>query len=505
MKQYYALFFLMFFSCSLIAQMDISVPVTAKDRLRLADPLGRLERIDKGTSFKVVGYQAVTGTNQVDYRVEYNDKPYIISSRNALEAIEIDYKNASLEDLWAINYIESDGLAHAARYGRDQELRSEIEQEYLELEQSLEQYDDPFLLDYLNQLLMRIFPGEIPKAQAANLQVNVFNGSEPWSFACSNGKIFLSTGLLATLGSEEELMAILAAEVAHIYFDHSYVNYRQQEIREARARFWTGVLTVAALAAETAVAVDNANRGNYDLLDYQFYGVFTESVFLLSSTVASSILNRLGMEYTQEQQQEADRIAKLVLEWHGMNGSAMATALARIDEYYESTREYVLTSGDSPFPNIGKRISDLEGKSDLDYTETKAEANYLQRCATLLSMSAWQEYREGELDIAQRLVDRLVDSRLAAVDDQVLRSLLLRRTTLDASGLQKALVWLDEAEQSARSIPVELYLERSVLHYRMGNMEEARKALVKYREDLLKLQPLQEKRLRWAEQMLERL
>ncbi len=115
-----------------------------------------------------------------------------------------------------MSYIQSEGLEQVAKHGWEEpELRAEVEQEYLELENSLEIYEDPLLQDYLNQLLLRIYPGELPERHTANLRVHLFNGSEPVSLGCSNGNIYLSTGLLSTLGSEAELMAMLAVEVAH--------------------------------------------------------------------------------------------------------------------------------------------------------------------------------------------------------------------------------------------------------------------------------------------------
>ena len=505
MKYRYTLFVFLLAASTLIAQDQLRVPAKATDRIRLTSMNGGgFERLDAGAAFDILGYEAASGFKQVNYQVEYNGKMYTTISRNVSEDIAIDYAEISLEELWTVSYIQSEGLEQVVKNGWEPELRAEVEQEYLELERNLEFYEDPLLQDYLNQLLMRVYPGELPKRHTANLRVRLFSGPEPWAFGCTNGNIYLSTGMLATLGSEAELMGVLATEVAHIYFDHSVTNYRKQEQREARAKFWTGLLTAAALAAETAVAVDAANAGNFDLIDYNFYGLFTESVFLLSSSVASAVLNRLGMDYTRDQKVEADRIAQLVLQKHGMDKEALATGLRRIRDYYHSTREYLLYPEEVPFTQVTHRVTTLGGslKSELP----PPEVGYLRRCASLSFISAWQEYREGEFELAQRLVDRQVEHGIASVDDQVLRSVLLRRKTMDPGKVRQALVWLNEAGEQARAIPSELYMERAILYNRLGNTTLVRKELEAYRQALLAMGPMgQEKRLRWVEQMLERL
>lgn len=504
MKYLYTLFLCLLATLTTFAQDQMRVPAKATDRIRLNTESGAFQRIDEGATFDIVGYQATAGFGQINYRLERDGKTYTTSSRNVSEDIEINYSDISLKDLWAVSYMQSEGLEQVAKHGWEPELRAEVEQEYLELENNLEIYEDPLLQDYLNQLLLRVHPGELPERHTANLRVHLFNGSEPVSLGCSNGNIYLSTGLLSTLGSEAELMAMLAVEVAHIYFDHSVINYRKQEQREARAKFWTGLLTVAALAAETAVAVEAADAGNFDLIDYNFYGLFTESVFLLSSSVASAIISRLGMDYTREQQQEADRVAQLVLQWHGEDENALATALRRIRGYYKSTREYLMYQDQMPYPHAGNRIVQSGGSLKSELPEP--EVAYLRRCASLSFMSAWQEYREGEFELAQGLIDRQVAHGIASVDDQVLRSVLLRRETMDPGKVRQALVWLNEAGEQARAIPPELYMERAILHNRLGNTEIVRKELEAYRQTLLAMGPMgQEKRLRWVEQVLERL
>ena len=67
------------------------------------------------------------------------------------------------------------------------------------------------------------------------------------------------------------------------------------------------------------------------------------------------------MDYTREQQQEADRVAQLVLSWHGEDKNALPTALQRIHNYYKSTREYTMYQDQMPYPHAVNRIMKAGG------------------------------------------------------------------------------------------------------------------------------------------------
>ena len=67
-----------------------------------------------------------------------------------------------------------------------------------------------------------------------------------------NGTMLISTGLLCTLDSEDELAAIIANEMSHFVLDHQVNNIYRAERRAKRAAFWG---TVLAVTAEVALEV----------------------------------------------------------------------------------------------------------------------------------------------------------------------------------------------------------------------------------------------------------
>ena len=76
---------------------------------------------------------------------------------------------------------------------------------------------------------------------------------EPDAYMLPNGTMLISTGLLCTLDSEDELAAIIANEMSHFVLDHQVNNiYRAERRAKAGMRFWG---TVLAVTAEVALEV----------------------------------------------------------------------------------------------------------------------------------------------------------------------------------------------------------------------------------------------------------
>lgn len=61
-------------------------------------------------------------------------------------------------------------------------------------------------------------------------EFTVIRSPEPNAFACPAGEIFITTGMLETMESADELTAVIAREIAHVERRHGYRQY-QREIR----------------------------------------------------------------------------------------------------------------------------------------------------------------------------------------------------------------------------------------------------------------------------------
>ena len=73
------------------------------------------------------------------------------------------------------------------------------------------------------------------------------------AFACPGGKIYMTTALLQTLESDEELGAILAHEIAHVELRHGYRQFRSFQ----KAQLWAGIAAALAGAATKSSGVMN--------------------------------------------------------------------------------------------------------------------------------------------------------------------------------------------------------------------------------------------------------
>lgn len=74
------------------------------------------------------------------------------------------------------------------------------------------------------------------------------------AFAVPGGKVYITTGLLDALESEEELESVLAHEIAHVELRHGYRQFRSAQ----NAAFWGGLIAVA-VGANNQAAFDIAN------------------------------------------------------------------------------------------------------------------------------------------------------------------------------------------------------------------------------------------------------
>lgn len=125
-----------------------------------------------------------------------------------------------------------------------------------------------------------------------------------------NGAMLVSTGLLCTIDSEEELEAIIANEMVHFILDHQVDNVSRAETRAKRAAFWADVLGTVAMAAD-----DTNWMYGYD----ERVGAIelAASIGTIAALINVRTVNRLGMDYSSKQELQADRIARDYLAFKG--------------------------------------------------------------------------------------------------------------------------------------------------------------------------------------------
>jgi predicted Zn-dependent protease len=166
--------------------------------------------------------------------------------------------------------------------------------------------DDPEVNDYLNELGHRL----VAAVPDTRLEFEFFAVPDPSinAFALPGGFIGVNTGLILLTQTESELAAVLAHEISHITQHHL--------TRMMSGQKNTMLMQLAALA----VAIAAASSGG------QNSGQLASGA--LASAQALSIQQQLN--YTRQNEYEADRIGFQRLDAAGFDDTAMATFMERL-------------------------------------------------------------------------------------------------------------------------------------------------------------------------------
>jgi predicted Zn-dependent protease len=193
--------------------------------------------------------------------------------------------------------------------------------------------DDAEITEYLNSL------GE--KLVAANpdpsRQFQFFGVSDPTinAFALPGGFIGVHTGLISAARNESELAGVLAHEIAHVGQNHI--------ARMVDAQKNNTLVTLAALALAILAARSNSQVSQAAMVGAQAYSVQSQ------------------LDFTRENEREADRIGFQTLENSGFAASGMATFFERLQDqgrlYENNAPAYLRTH-----PLTFERIADMQNR-----------------------------------------------------------------------------------------------------------------------------------------------
>ena len=237
----------------------------------------------------------------------------------------VEFDATTIEELWNATILTNVIPEVYLKKGAQEELRTEMECDAIEYISMLTRnglhYNDPAVYSYIYSLIAKIIPTELIDGRSTNINLLIVNDPTPDAYVYPNGTLIVNTGLLATIHTEEELVAVLCHEIAHYISDHSIININKAFARQKRAEFWAAIATGLTAVAEGVAAT----KSNY------IPGLGTASVALLSAGIVSEVIDRLGMKFDEKQEFEADYMAQKALKILGYSPQALATALYRID------------------------------------------------------------------------------------------------------------------------------------------------------------------------------
>ena len=139
------------------------------------------------------------------------------------------------------------------------------------------------------------------RAKKVTYRFHVVNMSEPNAFALPGGHIYVSRGLLALTSSEEELVNVIAHEIAHVSARHS----AEREVQEKAARIFSILGIFAGIAAGDSGAA-----------------------------AAAGMLGQSWMSaYSRDQETEADRLGQSLSMRAGWDPTGMYDFLHKLENW----------------------------------------------------------------------------------------------------------------------------------------------------------------------------
>lgn len=397
-----------------------------------------------------------------------------------LKYIKDFYVNSynTTQEIWDTFLITSDFLNNLTSKGMQYSLRSDMfedaEEYYNKLKTSGSIFDDPYFEDYMYSLLSKIHPAVLSDNRPGNLFIKIIKNSEPNAVCLPNGTILISTGLLSTINSEDELVGVLAHEVAHFVLDHSILNYNKESDRKKRADFWAAFATAVAATADVMMGSKDSNHP---------VGLLTMNTAIAAAVISNEILTKLGVKYNKEQEFTADWVARSMLKHLKYDEQAFNNALKRIKNHLIITGNYLSLTGGGSHPDIDLR---LQGDSTgIDNTKF-SQANYLKKVSLINSYNAQNELWEyAHHEKALDLVNKNIQNNIATDLDYVIKSVITRRMYNSKEKNEEALALLQKAKTLGITNEMLVLKEEGITLLRLGRNLEAKKSFETYLVNLL--------------------
>ena len=404
------------------------------------------------------------------YLKDAEENKYPIT-KNMYDGFEL--LNPDIQQFWDWQII-SKVMYNLGKEGTQLDLRNEAEEEALEcinrIQSNNGELKDPYLENYIYGLFAKIAPKRFLDGRPSNINILIQQHPSVNALTYPNGTIILTTGLLSVLHSEDELVAILAHEIAHFVLDHAIINVNKGVQRAKRAEFWSAVLTGVTAAVEVAAASKNS---------HYIPGAATASVAMFSTLASKQILNRLGMEFNHEQEEEADAIAVKILQLLGYNENALSGALSRIAKHYFAERDMTPYVSTYTHPDLISRINNM-GK----YGDYPIDRSFEQTVSFAVTNTAIMKYYNRRFSQCLSLVTQNIVNNVGTSDDYILKAkcLLALENTPDSN--TEVLNLIQKAKKLNTGTFINYYSTEIVAYLRLHDKTNAMNGLNQYIQQL---------------------
>lgn len=440
-------------------------------------------KIKKGDLLTLIGYNIVTTSlnpqMKPDYVVQYlstSDEKNALLSQSDIDKIDFN-PPTSTKDAWDYISVKNEVLPYLIKNGMQFDMRSEMDEEchlYLQqLEEGNYLLNDDYIEGYLQSLATNIHSATLPYGRPGNIAVKILKTSDINAFCMPNGTVLLTTELLSTINSEEELIGVLAHEIAHFALDHQVKNLTAQIQRQKRAEFWAGLATAFAAVGEVYLATNN---------DVYMGGNLIMATAILATSIADEVIDRMGAKYSIDQEKVADEAAGVILTAYGKNKSAYGSVLIRVRDYYFKQGKYAALFSSNTHPDITSRIKACGGGDP----EANYSDEFLQKISAVNTFSAIKEYNLLHYVKCNELLDKNIKAQVATETDYIMKAMVLRSLYDTPDRMNEALSYLSKAESLNVYSYNSVFKEKGLILLRLKRNEEAKKAFNTYLVNLEK-------------------
>jgi predicted Zn-dependent protease len=199
----------------------------------------------------------------------------------------------------------------------------------LEIQQKLDMVSDPLVREYVNEIGRHII--EAAQDRRFDYRFYVVKEQEPNAFAIPGGHIFITSGLIRLVDTEDELAGVIGHETGH-----SVLRHIDKAMDRAKR---ISLVTLAAVIAGAFLSKDAKGAATL-------------------TTGAMAMAQSLMLKYTRENEVEADQKGMKYLTDAGYDSQALVTFLKKIYRWQRFTSPDVPTYL-STHPGVDSRISYL--------------------------------------------------------------------------------------------------------------------------------------------------
>lgn len=298
---------------------------------------------------------------------------------------------------------------------------------FKELKEKLNFVDDPVVSSYVEGVGAKV--AKASGDRRFEYRFYVIKEGQPNAFTIPGGYVFVNSGLLQMVESEDELAAVLAHEVAHSVLRHiSKLFERAQRV---------SIATLAILVAGALLTSPKAKRA--------------------MGASAAAMAQSLMLKYSRENEMEADQLGAKLMERAGYHPEAFVSFLKKIYRWGRSVSPEV-PSYLSTHPGVADRIAHLSAQFKLGQRPRASTA--LRRVKARLSVcerGPWVVLAELWGSSEEEDVDRLYTIGFAL---------------LKASRPEEAIAPLEDAHKLLPSDPY-IVRELGLAHYRCRYFQRA--------------------------------